>query len=105
MGRSSDLDSADDTRRRQEIQFSLKLIVESSDKWLRRLRSRESRVRLASSFLTTILVFSAVGLAALGFVAVRYSEANIFQHPDQVFPIAITSFLVGLISGFATYFL
>ena len=105
MGRSSDLDSADDTRRRQEIQFSFKSIVESSDKWLGRLRGRESRVRLASSFLTTILVFSAVGLAALGFVAVRYSEANIFQHPDQVFPIAITSFLVGLISGFATYFL
>src|SRR2546425_12568504 len=72
MGRSSDLDSADDTRRRQEIQFSLKSIVESSDKWLGRLRGRESRVRLASSFLTTILVFVTVGASVLGFVVSQY---------------------------------
>jgi len=108
MGRSSDLDSADDTRRRQEIQFSLKSIVESSDKWLGRLRGRESRVRLASSFLTTILVFVTVGASVLGFVVSQYGWPYLtvlFQDRNLAYSLAGTVLLAGLISGFATYFL
>src|SRR5437016_14170247 len=108
MGRSSDLDSADDTRRRQEIQFSFKSIVESSDKWLERLRRRESRVRLASSFLTTILVFVTVGASVLGFVVSQYGWPYLtvlFQDRNLAYSLAGTVLIAGLISGFATYFL
>ena len=102
------MDSADDTRRRQEIQFSLKSIVESSDKWLGRLRGRESRVRLASSFLTTILVFVTVGSSVLGFVVSQYGWPYLtvlFQDRNLAYSLAGTVLLAGLISGFATYFL
>ena len=102
------MDSADDTRRRQEIQFSLKSIVESSDKWLGRLRGRESRVRLASSFLTTILVFVTVGASVLGFVVSQYGWPYLtvlFQDRNLAYSLAGTVLLAGLISGFATYFL
>ena len=102
------MDSAEDTSRRQEIQFSLKSIVESSDRWLGRLRRRESRVRLASSFLTAILVFVAAGAGILGFVVSQYGWpylAVLFQNRNLAYSLASTVVLAGLISGFATYFL
>src|SRR2546425_9369777 len=99
------MDSAEDSSRRQEIQVSLKSIVESSDKWLGRLRRRESRVRLASSFLTTILVFAAVGSAVLGFVLSQGQLDALFQNANLARSVAGVVLLAGLISGFATYFL
>ena len=60
-----------DSNRRQEIQSSLNSIVESSDKWLERLRRREFRVRLAGSFLTGSWFLVAVGAAILPAVAHR----------------------------------
>ena len=99
------MDSAEDSSRRQEIQVSLKSIVESSDKWLGRLRRRESRVRLASSFLTTILVFAAVGSAVLGFVLSQGQLDALFQNANLARSVAGVVLLAGLISGFATFFL
>lgn len=102
------MDSAEDSRRRQEIQSSFKSIVESSDKWLGRLRRRESRVRLASSFLTAILVFVAVGAGILGFVVSQYGWPYLvvlFQNRNLAYSLASTVVLAGLISGFSTYFL
>ena len=102
------LGSAEDPGRRREIESSLKSIVESSDKWLGRLRRRESRVRLASSFLTAILVLAAVGAAVLGFVVSQYGWPYLmvlFQNRNLAYPLASTVALAGLISGFATYFL
>src|SRR2546425_4812426 len=99
------MDSAEDSSRRQEIQFTLKSIVESSDKWLGRLRRRESRVRLATSFLTTILVFAAVGSAVLGFVISQGQLGGLFQDRNLNISVASAVLLVGLTGGFATYFL
>ena len=68
-----------DSNRKQEIQSSLNSIVESSDKWLERLRRREFRVRLAGSFLTGSLVLMAVGaVAILGFYLSQGEEIDDF---------------------------
>jgi uncharacterized membrane-anchored protein YhcB (DUF1043 family) len=101
--------SAEDPQRRAEIQSSLSSIVESSDRWLGRLKRRESRVRLASSFLTTVLVFVAVAAAVLIFTVAQngwpYLVILFHDHPGVVASYAGTALLVGLICGFATYFL
>ena len=99
------MDSAEDPGRRQEIQLSLRSIVESSDKWLGRLKRRESRVRFASAFLTTILVFAGVGIAVLVFLLSQGQLSAYLQHPNQAYSLISASGLTGLISGFATYFL
>ena len=99
------MDSAEDPGRRQEIQSSLKLIVESSDRWLGRLKRRESRVRFASAFLTTILVFAGVGVAVLVFLLSQGQLSAFLNNPNLSYSLISASGLTGLISGFATYFL
>lgn len=97
-----------DSNRRQEIQSSLNSIVESSDKWLERLRRREFRVRLAGSFLTGSLVLMAVGAAAiLGFYLSQGEEIDdFFEQQSLVFQFSLlgAAAAAGLISGIATYF-
>jgi hypothetical protein len=99
------VESAEDPNLRQEIQLSLRSIVESSDKWLGRLKRRQSRVRFASAFLTTILVFAGVGIAVLVFLFSQGQLSAYLQHPNQSYSLISASGLTGLISGFATYFL
>ena len=98
-----------DSNRRQEIQSSLNSIVESSDKWLERLRRREFRVRLAGSFLTGSLVLMAVGAAAiLGFFLSQGEEIDAFFEQQSLafqFSLAGAAAIAGLISGIVTYFL
>lgn len=97
-----------DSNRRQEIQSSLNSIVESSDKWLERLRRREFRVRLAGSFLTGSLVLVAVGAAILGFFLSQGEEIDAFFEQQSLafqFSLAGAAAIAGLISGIATYFL
>ena len=97
-----------DSNRRQEIQSNLNSIVESSDKWLERLRRREFRVRLAGSFLTGSLVLMAVGAAAiLGFYLSQGEEIDdFFEQQSLVFQFSLlgAAAAAGLISGIATYF-
>jgi ABC-type branched-subunit amino acid transport system permease subunit len=97
-----------DSNRRQEIQSSLNSIVESSDKWLERLRRREFRVRLAGSFLTGSLVLMAVGAAAiLGFYLSQGEEIDdFFEQQSLVFQFSLlgAAAAAGLISGILTYF-
>jgi len=95
----------DPSQKNQEIQVSLKSIVESSERWLTRLRTREFRVRLASSFLTTILVFAAVGIAGLAYLFSQSNLDTIIQHPEQSYFLIGISGLAGLASGFVRYFL
>lgn len=97
-----------DSNRRQEIQSSLNSIVESSDKWLERLRRREFRVRLAGSFLTGSLVLVAVGAAILGFFLSQGEEIDAFFEQQSLafqFSLAGAAAIAGLISGIVTYFL
>jgi predicted histidine transporter YuiF (NhaC family) len=97
-----------DSNRRQEIQSSLNSIVESSDKWLERLRRREFRVRLAGSFLTGSLVLMAVGAAAiLGFYLSQGEEIDDFFEQQSLafqFSLVGAAAIAGLISGILTYF-
>ena len=96
-----------DSDRRQEIQSSLNSIVESSDKWLERLRRREFRVRLAGS-LTGSLVLMAVGAAAiLGFYLSQGEEIDdFFEQQSLAFQFSLlgAAAAAGLISGILTYF-
>jgi ATP/ADP translocase len=97
-----------DSNQRQEIQSSLNSIVESSDKWLERLRRREFRVRLAGSFLTGSLVLVAVGGAILGFFLSQGEDIDAFFEQQSLafqFLLAGAAAIAGLISGTATYFL
>ncbi len=97
-----------DSNRWQEIQSSLNSIVESSDKWVERLRRREFRVRLAGSFLTGCLVLVAVGAAILGFFLSQGEEIDAFFEQQSLafqFLLAGSAAIAGLISGIATYFL
>jgi uncharacterized membrane-anchored protein YhcB (DUF1043 family) len=98
-----------DSNRRYEIQSSLNSIVESSDKWVERLRRREFRVRLAGSFLTGSLVLMAVGAAAiLGFYLSQGEEIDdFFEQQSLAFQFSLlgAAAAAGLISGIVTYFL
>jgi predicted histidine transporter YuiF (NhaC family) len=97
-----------DSNRRQEIQSSLNSIVESSDKWVERLRRREFRVRLAGSFLTGSLVLVAVGATILGFFLSQGEEIDTFFEQQSLafqFSLAGAAAIAGLMSGIATYFL
>jgi uncharacterized membrane protein (DUF106 family) len=96
-----------DSNQRQEIQSSLNSIVESSDKWLERLRRREFRVRLAGSFLTGSLVLVAVGAAILGFFLSQGEDIDIFFEQQSLafqFSLVGAAAAAGLISGILTYF-
>jgi uncharacterized membrane-anchored protein YhcB (DUF1043 family) len=96
-----------DSNRRQEIQSSLNSIVESSDKWLERLRRREFRVRLAGSFLTGSLVLVAVGAAILGFFLSQGEDIDAFFEQQSLafqFSLVGAAAAAGLISGILTYF-
>jgi len=63
------------------------------------------RVRFATAFLTTILVFAGVGIAVLVFLFSQGQLSAFLQHPNQSYSLITASGLSGLISGFATYFL
>ena len=99
--------STDNPSRQQEIQLALNSIVETSEKWLGRLRKRQVRVRLASAFLTTVLVFFITGGGILSYLLIRYGWiylAALFQNPAKAYPLAGGIFLFGVICGFLTYF-
>jgi multisubunit Na+/H+ antiporter MnhC subunit len=107
----------EDLGRRQQIQDSLKSIVESSDKSLGDLRKREARVRLASSIFTAILGALVVGAGVMAFFVVQGHLYTYFQGPNQPMsgaPPELTrafgtaggsAIAAGLICGFGTYFL
>lgn len=101
------MDSHDNADVRQEIQFNLNSIVEASEKWMRRLRKRERRVRLASAFLTGFLVFAGLEAIFIGFVVAIHSPAyfTVFIGKGSlVLALAGPAALAGLASGTATYF-
>ncbi len=111
---------AEDSVRRNEIESSLKSVVESSEKWLGRLRRRQKQVRLISSFLTAILVFFAtlivdtlVILISANVIGPTMSSSTvstnfnnfISQHPGILFQISGPAFLTAPLAGIIAYLL
>jgi hypothetical protein len=90
---------------RREIQSSLQSIIDSADGWLKRLRKREQRVRLASSFLTTILVFAILAVSSILSLALTGQIKNFGPPPPEFFPLIGASALAALGSGVAAYYL
>jgi hypothetical protein len=106
--------SSENPDQRQEIQSSAKSIVDIADRWLRQIRTRQKRVRLVSSFLTGILVF--FGILIIGAAAIFIGNVALWQNPSlfpavfqefqsEFFEFVVAAFLLGPISGIATYFL
>ncbi len=101
--------SPEDLKRRQEIQSSLKSIVETSDSWLGQIRKREFRVRLATSFLTVVMGFFAIIAVVLGSLVARngigYFQTLVQQHVVQIGAAALVALLGAIISGVVAYYL
>ena len=103
-----------DSSRRKEIQSSLNSIVQSASSWLSNVQKRESRVRLVSSFLTTSLVFVAVGLAVIAYFfsqgqlsfAHFGNQAQVtMQEKFLIFSVGISALVAGVAAGITTYYL
>jgi uncharacterized membrane-anchored protein YhcB (DUF1043 family) len=97
---------AEDPNRREEIQSSLNSIVETSERWLGRLRTRQFRVRLATSFLTAVT--SLLLTLIIGVVALVIRAGNINILPVDVrylVALGVIGLVVMLSVGFLTYFL
>jgi hypothetical protein len=99
------VENTEEPMQQKEIQDSLRSIVETSDNWLGRVRKREWRVRLATSFLTAIIVLVIVAGSLAGYFFVRGQFAIFFHDPILDFSIAGGSLLTVLVSGFVSYFL
>jgi hypothetical protein len=96
------MDYQGDAGRRQEIQVSLNSILEISEMLLSRLKEREKRIRLASSFLTGFLVFVILEAAFVGFVVAQPSPGHflvLIGRGSPVLSLAGPAALAGLASG------
>ncbi|MFI5421084.1 MAG: hypothetical protein ACHQ1H_08970 [Nitrososphaerales archaeon] len=110
--------STPDQNQQQEIQFSLRSIVETATSWLKRLKRRQLQVRLISSLVILVLVFFATlvlgGLALLisaNLIATSSSSLStnfnnyIQQHPSALYGLAGPAFLTAPVAAVLTYFL
>ena len=89
----------------QQIQSNLESIVDIAEKWLRRLRRRRKEVKLATAFLTTLLVFFGFTAFTFGYILEEYSFSFFSLHPNVILTmlglIAIASILSGVVSYFS----
>ena len=99
------MDSSEHAGQRKDIELNLRSIIENSDRWLGRIRKREFRVRLATSFLTAILVFTVVGGSFAGYLAIQGQFGALLQQPVLAEAVAGTVLLIGIVSGIVAYFL
>jgi hypothetical protein len=113
-----DSSSGDLNQQQQEIQSSLKSIVETAESWLKRLKRRQLQVRVITSLVTLVLVFFAtliLGALALVISANLISTSSstlstnfnnyIQQHPDVLFRIAGPAFLTAPLGAIVMYFI
>ncbi len=113
-----DSSAGDLNQQQQEIQSSLKSIVETTESWLKRLKRRQLQVRLITSLVTLVLVFFAtliLGALALVISANLFSTSSstlstnfnnyIQQHPDVLFRIAAPAFVTAPVSAIVMYFI
>jgi hypothetical protein len=110
--------STPDQNQQQEIQYSLRSIVETAESWLKRLKRRQLQVRLISSLVVLVLVFFATlvlgGLALLisaNLITTSSSTLStnfnnyIQQHPNVLYGLVGPAFLTAPVAAILTYFL
>jgi hypothetical protein len=88
-----------------QIRSNLDSIVDIAEKWLRRLRMRRNEVKLATAFLTTLLVLFGFAAFTFGYILTQYSISFFSLHPNIILTllalIAVASILSGVVSYFA----
>jgi phosphate/sulfate permease len=108
----------------QDIQLSLRSIVENSEKWLKQLKRKQLQVRLVTSFLVAFLVFFGtliigalivIILANLTPAPVNSSSASstlssnfntyVSNHPGVLVALALPAFIIAPISWVVAYLL
>jgi small-conductance mechanosensitive channel len=94
--------ASEDLTRQKEVRSDLRSIVDSCDKWLGRIRTRQFQVRLATSFLTAILFL--IISAAVVFSAFALSGTNAFQNIRLIAVGGISTLIVFIATGFITYY-
>lgn len=92
------------TEQKDEIRSSLNSIISISEKWVRRLQSRESKVRLASAFLTFLLLFFILSGITISYVFEYYNVDFFRGHGMLIFTVLLTNFIITLGIGIASYF-
>jgi hypothetical protein len=100
--------SPEELKRRQEIQSSLKSIVDTSDSWLRRIRTREFRVRLITSFITLVLSFFILIATVLGSLVAQhgltYFSFLLENGPEGLFGFVFLAIVTSITCGLFAYF-
>lgn len=95
--------TTEDPNRQKEIRSDLRSIVDSSDRWLGRIRSRQFQVRLATSFLTAFIFL--IITAAVFFAAITLSGVSVFQNFRLIAVGGVSALAVFVASGILTYYL
>jgi len=89
--------------KRDEIRSSLDSLIEISEKWVKRLQKREAQVRLASAFLTFLLVFFIIAAITVGFILETYSFVFFEEHGRIIFALLLIDLIVAIVAGSASY--
>lgn len=97
--------SGEDAPHRKEILSSLDAIVDISERWLRQLRKRQRHVRLASAFLTMLLVSFGIMAVTIGYILTQYPSEYFFQYHRIFYTIVGLAPVAGVLSGVASYYL
>lgn len=92
------------TEQKNEIRSSLDLVISISEKWVRRLHSRVSKVRLASAFLTFLLLFFILSAITIAYVFEYYTIDFFRGHGMLIFTVLLTNFIATLGVGIGSYF-
>ncbi|MDA4112302.1 MAG: hypothetical protein OK439_07150 [Thaumarchaeota archaeon] len=88
----------------RQIQSNLDSIVDIAEKWLRRLRGRRKQVKLATAFLTTLLVFFGFAAFTFGYILTQYSFSFFSLHPSIILTLLALIGIASILSGVVSYF-
>ena len=101
MGSNGEEDSSE---QKNGIRSSLDSVISISERWVRRLQSRESKVRLASAFLTFLLLFFIFSAITIAYVFEYYTIDFFRGHGMLILTVLITNFIITIGIGITSYF-
>ncbi len=89
---------------KEKIESHIDSIVEIAERWLRRLQRRRRQVKVATAFLTFLVVFFALGAFTVGFILEEYSVAFFDEHGLLVLSLLGLITIGALASGIVAYY-